>query len=1766
MLLHILLRDIVMSYMVISKAWNYTLDGKLLQIIQGDKYGDDMNASNFCVEVANNNNTLEISSENTMPYLVNQYTGDGIILAPVVPVCPANTHHVEVLDPGGNTVSITLGQCGTVYESMTGEQHKPSTYSCTYCNNPVKATVYYSGYGDFGTCYWPAGFAGNGNCSAGEFGILNNEHGAAFVPHFRDSTDTVKGDKFYDYCRGLGSDYFDCIDACDTCMCRNCPAGKYGEAEGLTTCKVCGVGEYQDQAGQSSCKGVSGGCTAGQYGPKGEGVKQVFTNAQLCKDCPAGKFQANARRMVCDNCVGGTFSSADKSTGCVGTACPKGKHSTLSPIGELTAAHTCVDCLGNNTPATTGTYQDEEGKDNCKTCPAGKHQSLNAQEGCVGAGCAPGKYSSAVGGGTITCSECPSGKYAPTSALNHCCTTFSSGACATEVVCPAGKFGTIGATLESQTTCTKCPGGQFQDEAGKDTCKGTNCSVANEWAEAGANASTPCSACPFGKHNTVGITYDPSSCAGAGCPLGKFSTPLNHTSCTNCTSGTYTDQTGQKECKGSICPTGRFAPEAQTSPVTCTKCPSGKYQDGKGESSCKGAGCQPGQRGDTGKGDNTANCIACLEGKYSSAAMISSGRTDCEACPAGKYQPNPNKGECIACESGKYEPASGQSSCGQGVECVPGYFGPLGSTAVITNRCTACPSGKHQQLNGQGGCNGGGCPAGKYGASGSQNAAFATCLSCPPGKYSDIGGAGACTGTSCQAGTFGTIEATTVPLSACNACPVGKYQSAQEADECGQCEGGKSTSTTNSISVSQCLACSAGRYSGIGTECFGCDAGMYGTTTGQSGCKNCPQGKYQSTGAQTACLHCPSGKHSNSTLANVACLGNSCAAGKFHEFGQTQAHECKNCTAGQYQGNTGQQVCFGNPCPIGTFGHVGQATLKACTGCPGGQFTESTGQTGCKGTDCAAGRYDHPDPNTPHVDPCHDCPSGKYQSATSASNCTGAAPCVPGKYGNVGATNVLQTTCKVCPAGKHTTLSGQGACLGSSCAAGRFNALPSGTVLRSTSDLATCLQCPNGKSQANTGEEVCIECAKGKAQPSLGQLECNACQPGKTSDLGATGCIGTLCQPGKSGTFGAIVTDINDATKIARLCTDCPAGQHQNAEGQGPVLVEGLVPNPKPGSCTVNSAGAMTCPCIPCPPGAFTALSGQLYCQATQCSAGKFSPGGSGSQNSSAATCFECPQGKFQDEPGKAQCKSCGKGKYRTDSQSHNHEYYACVACPTSQFQNETAQMSCKNCPVDKYRNTASPDNAESIACTQCPSGKYQNQEGQTECKGVQNCALGLYWSGTECKKCPAGKFINASLAGTDMCFGNSCPPGKFGQSGATALTPCTDCAVGRYQHLAARDECIECDSGKYRTLDDASSPETVACASCGSGRFQPLTGQMTCTACGVGKSRSSSAADQPENIACSTCDSGKYQDQESQLSCKPWAPCPAGKFTHSVGTASVNTNCTVCPTGTYQANSGVDACVSCAAGKYRNTNAASSPEDTACTTCSDSSYQPEIGNTSCIECAGGKYRNLAYASSSPENLACALECGPGTRTVISGSQRTCVQCDQGQFQASSGMSSCTQCTTGKYSEELGASSCKRCALGTYADQGGQPTCKKCPIGQMAKIRTGSVSSTEACDLCKQGTIRHVDQMSLMWCCPCTVDNLNLQIKALGMDECRFEQYYPYPFAFDNTERTSCPYPPTPPPTPPPAPGVSSGETVAYAGIGIAALGAALRAVQVYGG
>ncbi|XP_019410274.1 PREDICTED: sushi, von Willebrand factor type A, EGF and pentraxin domain-containing protein 1, partial [Crocodylus porosus] len=160
--------------------------------------------------------------------------------------------------------------------------------------------------------------------------------------------------------------------------------------------------------------------------------------------------------------------------------CPLGTYYSLEH-------HTCESCW-------TGSYQDEEGQLECKSCPSGSYteylHSRSISE-CK-AQCKQGTYSP---NGLETCESCPFGTYQPVIGSKNCLPcpenmlTVKRGAVdilACGVPCPAGEFSRSGLL-----PCHPCPRDYYQPDPGKSYC--LSCPFYGTTTIIGARSITDCS-------------------------------------------------------------------------------------------------------------------------------------------------------------------------------------------------------------------------------------------------------------------------------------------------------------------------------------------------------------------------------------------------------------------------------------------------------------------------------------------------------------------------------------------------------------------------------------------------------------------------------------------------------------------------------------------------------------------------------------------------------------------------------------------------------------------------------------------------------------------------------------------------------------------------------------------------------------------------------------------------------------------------------------------------------------------------------------------------------------------------------------------------------------------------------------------------------------------------------------------------------------------------------------------------------------------------
>ena len=188
-------------------------------------------------------------------------------------------------------------------------------------------------------------------------------------------------------------------------------------------------------------------------------------------------------------------------------------------------------------------------------------------------------------------------------------------------------------------------------------------------------------------------------------------------------------------------------------------------------------------------------------------------------------------------------------------------------------------------------CKGAVCDQGKYFAA--AQTAPVTCTDCEPGRHQDGTGQTDCKGDLCAAGKFKAVVAQKNPVT-CDDCGSGQYQPA-----------------TGQLA---CIVCTAGKYRDT-------SAAAFVSSAEEVACKACGPGEYTSVDGLTACT------------------GNPCVAGKFFEqIAQTALVTCKDCVAGQYQGQTGQVSCVA----CGTGEYQPARAQSACIACLNGKYRDTS--------------------------------------------------------------------------------------------------------------------------------------------------------------------------------------------------------------------------------------------------------------------------------------------------------------------------------------------------------------------------------------------------------------------------------------------------------------------------------------------------------------------------------------------------------------------------------------------------------------------------------------------------------------------------------------------------------------------------------------------------------------------------------------------------------------------------------------------------------
>ena len=610
--------------------------------------------------------------------------------------------------------------------------------------------------------------------------------------------------------------------------------------------------------------------------------------------------------------------------------------------------------------------------------------------------------------------------------------------------CASGQFQTI---ILGVLSCTNCPAGYYQNQAGQPNCTACQIGKYNHADNSTAAAhvlksrclpcqpgygftdiTTPCQVCASGYFQDSTMT-DVTTAGGekcVACVAGQYIDddgidPANHTSCLPCQPG-YAFTGTTTPCQ--VCPGGRFQ-DTIGNAKPCTLCPAStfiaddnddySYHDSvkdcldcsPGQHSSAGAlfcdKCPAGQKTFENATSNQTTCLLCGSGRYQTRA----GQTNCENCSSGTYQPDNGTAFCLPCNAGLYQPNVGQSMC---LDCAEGHYQEssgsqdcspclVGQYQVNSGKafCFPCIPGKFQELTGQTACKL--CPKDTK----SENSTSSSCTTCWVGEKSEKGSA---TCQACGAGTFGV---------GCEDCVAGQYR-------------------TNDIAS---------------TVCEQCPIGFSQNDQGQASCIPCIPGEFNDDAGAAKCKACQKGSSSNEKNRTVPC--DQCASGRTSKQGSTK---CSDCAPGTFQNKINGEC---DTCPAGW--NSLELDAAVCTPCVQGE----TALAGQPCNPCDVGRFG----SAKGI--CDDCLAGRYQSDKGQ---TGCIDCVDGIV------NEARSSCIDCEVGK-----------------------------RGGASLGTCVQCENGTFQSKKGQASCSTCENGFI-PNEAQTACERpwyqipsdCEPGEFLD------------------------------------------------------------------------------------------------------------------------------------------------------------------------------------------------------------------------------------------------------------------------------------------------------------------------------------------------------------------------------------------------------------------------------------------------------------------------------------------------------------------------------------------------------------------------------------------------------------------------------------------------------------------------------------------
>lgn len=422
-------------------------------------------------------------------------------------------------------------------------------------------------------------------------------------------------------------------------------------------------------------------------------------------------------------------------------------------------------------------------------------------------------------------------------------------------------------------------------------------------------------------------------------------------------------------------------------------------------------------------------------------------------------------------------------------------------------------------------------------------------------------------GPLCAPCTAGKARAHADARTRCAACNATAIAAAAAASTCSQCAYGEKSSTdrTQCETDTECLqpvytlvpaerlqkcACPSAhspQYAADGgATCMPCAAGTFKARRGNENCTACGAGNTSRPGSASAhdcypaeCEHAL-GVFFNKSTHEGRC---SCPPGAYMATLSAGNHTCTQCPADTWQGSASRNdschAC-GQGTGLGTRGAQGQTSFAACVCAAGKQF--ESGKSACDW--CPLGTFGAALNATQRCTPC----TGETltTSRRGASNSTQCKTCEPGFFYNKSDDG---TGCSRCPPGSGFNSSRQ-AC--SVCRAHDFGPTDDGTgvcapcpnatwATAGASSATQCVRCAGGAGWSDNAMQ-CVTCPRGHySDNSTGR--CQPCTRGRTSFQGSPLCMCQLEQVLQEGTCARCTagTDLVKTENGTFECINCSA-------------------------------------------------------------------------------------------------------------------------------------------------------------------------------------------------------------------------------------------------------------------------------------------------------------------------------------------------------------------------------------------------------------------------------------------------------------------------------------------------------------------------------------------------------------------------------------------------------------------------------------------------